>query len=117
MSGRVYSAREMYDLGVVDEIVEDGAGLESTRLLIKARQRRRNSYRAMSEAKRELMPVSHAEMRAIVDIWVDAALALEERDQRMMGRLVRAQDKLMSSSQDEQDVAELYESVPQVANA
>jgi DSF synthase len=108
MSGQVYTAKQMYDLGVVDEITEDGTGLEVTRAMIKARQRKRNSYRAMSIAKREFQPVSHAEMKAIVEIWVDAAMRLETRDLRMMGRLVRAQDKLAASNQDEDAVERLF---------
>jgi DSF synthase len=94
MSGKVFTALEMFDLGVVDELAADGAGLEATRYLIKSRQRRRNSYRAMSQAKREFQPVNHSEMRAVVEIWVDAALNLESRDLRMMARLARAQDKI-----------------------
>ncbi len=94
MSGKVYTAREMFDLGVVDEVAADGAGLEAVRYMIKARQRKHNSYAAMSLAKREIHPISHAEMRNVVDVWVDAALALENRDLRMMARLARAQDKM-----------------------
>ncbi len=94
MSGKVFTAREMFDLGVVDEVAADGAGLEATRYLVKSRLRRRNSYRAMSSAKRQFQPVSHSEMRAVVDIWVDAALNLEARDLRMMARLARAQDRI-----------------------
>lgn len=101
MSGRVYGAKEMHDLGVVDVLAEDGAGLDTTRAMIQARQRKRNSFRAMSLAKREFLPVGHAEMRNVVAVWVDAALRLENRDLRMMARLVRAQDRLESRSQDE----------------
>ena len=108
MSGQVFTAKQMHDLGVVDEITEDGTGLEVTRAMIKARQRKRNSYRAMSMAKREFQPVSHAEMAAIVEIWVDAAMRLETRDLRMMGRLVRAQDKLAASTPDEDLVERLF---------
>ena len=93
LSGRVFTAREMCDVGVVDEVAADGAGYEATRYLIKSRQRKANAYRAMSAAKRELQAVKHSEMRAIVDVWVDAALRLENRDLRMMARLARAQDK------------------------
>lgn len=100
MSGKVFSAREMHELGVVDEVADDGAGLEATKYLVKSRQRRRNSFRAMSQAKREFQPVSHSEMRAIVEIWVDAALALENRDLRMMARLARAQDKISVSAEE-----------------
>ncbi|MGH8803027.1 MAG: hypothetical protein ACREX6_12120, partial [Casimicrobiaceae bacterium] len=101
MSGRVYSANEMHDLGVVDVLAEDGAGLDTVRAMIQSRQRKRNSYRAMSLAKREFQPVSHAEMRNVVALWVDAALRLENRDLRMMARLVRAQDRLETRSRDD----------------
>ena len=101
MSGRVYNAKEMHDLGVVDVLAEDGAGLETVRAMIETRRRKRNSYRAMSLAKREFQPVSHAEMRNVVAVWVDAALRLENRDLRMMARLVRAQDRLESRSQED----------------
>jgi len=117
MSGRVYTAREMYDMGVVDELAEDGAGLETARLMIKSRQRRKNAYRAMSDAKREVMPVDHAEMRAVVDVWVDAALKLETRDLRMMARLARAQDRLVSTTREETVLDNLYEPMEEAANA
>ncbi|MCC6869513.1 MAG: enoyl-CoA hydratase/isomerase family protein [Burkholderiales bacterium] len=98
MSGRVFTAREMHELHVVDEVVADGQGLEAVNHSIRTRQRRRNAYRAVSQAKRVCQPVSLAEMQAVVDIWVDAALALEHRDLRMMARLARAQDKTASAA-------------------
>lgn len=97
MSGRVYGAKEMHDLGVVDVLAEDGAGLDTVRAMIDSRRRRGNSYRAMSLAKREFQPVSHTEMRNVVAVWVDAALRLENRDLRMMARLARAQDRVAST--------------------
>lgn len=93
-SGKVYSASEMFEMGVVDEIAADGAGLEAVRYVIKSRQRKQNTYRAMSLAKRHVQAVSLVEMRNVVDVWVDAALALENRDLRMMARLARAQDRI-----------------------
>jgi len=116
MSGRVYSAKEMYDFGVVDELTEDGAGLETTQLLIKSRQRRRNTFRAMSQAKRRFQPVTAEEMKSIVDVWVSAAMNLETRDLRMMARLVKAQDRLMSSAEEEAVAIEgIYEPMRAVA--
>ena len=118
MSGRVYSAKEMYDLGVVDELAEDGAGLDATRLIIESRQRRKNSYNAMAKAKREIQPVTHSEMRAVVDIWVESALGVQTRDLRMMARLARAQDRLMSATNEEEDAADdLYVTIPEAATA
>jgi DSF synthase len=107
MSGQVFTAKQMYDVGVVDELVDDGNGLSATRAMIKARQRKRNTFRAMSAAKREFQPVSIAEMKSIVGVWVDAAMRLDTRDLRMMARLVRAQDKL-SSALVEDNVEQLF---------
>lgn len=116
MSGQVFTAKQMYDAGVIDELVEDGTGLDATRTIIKMRERKRNSYRAMSIAKREFHPVSHAEMQSIVDVWVDAAMRLDTRDMRMMARLVRAQDKLASETQEDAVVERLYGSELAVVN-
>ncbi len=103
-SGSVFSAREMADLGIVDEIVEDGLGVEATRALIKHRQRRGKSYRALQLAKRFCQPVTREELTSIVTVWVDAAMRLDARDLRMMSRLVRAQDRLTAVAQEEDHV-------------
>jgi DSF synthase len=42
-------------------------------------------------ARHHVNPVTRAELDAIVDVWVDCALRLEDRDLRMMSRVVRAQ--------------------------
>jgi DSF synthase len=108
MSGQVFTAKQMYDAGVVDELVEDGTGLATTQAIIQMRQRRHNSYRAMSMAKRHFQPVSLSEMQAIVDIWVDAAMNLETRDMRMMARLVRAQDRLATTTPEDEAIVHLF---------
>lgn len=108
MSGQVFTAKQMHDEGVVDELVEDGTGLDAVKAIIRLRHRRRNSYRAMSAAKREYQPVSQKEMRSIVDVWVDAAMKLETRDMRMMARLVRAQDRLANATPEEEAVERLF---------
>ena len=96
MSGQVFTAAEMHDLGVVDVLADDGMGTDIVRGLIRARQKRQNSYRAMARAKREYQPVPLSEMKAIVGIWVEAVLQLDARDLRMMARLVKAQDRLIA---------------------
>ncbi len=116
MSGQVFTAKEMYDAGVVDHLAEDGVGLETVRGLIKSRHRKRNAYRAMSMARREFQPLSQAEMRAVVGVWVAAAMRLENRDLRMMARLVRAQERLPAVSPDDECVELMYPAAAQVAN-
>lgn len=107
-SGRVFTAKEMQDLGVIDEVAEDGLGLATTRRFIENRQRRQNAHRAFQRAKLHFLPVQLSELKAIVDVWVDAAMHLETRDLRMMARLVRAQDKLLTMAPDDAVVESLY---------
>jgi DSF synthase len=116
MSGQVYTAQQMYDAGVVDHVTEDGNGLDFVRAMVNSRQRKRNSYRAMSLAKREFLPVRHDEMKSIVGVWVDAAMRLDTRDLRMMARLVRAQDKLQANNTEEDAVEQLFAPIQAVAN-
>jgi DSF synthase len=108
MSGAVFTAKEMFEIGVVDELVEDGLGAESVRKMIQARQRRAHSYRSMKVAKQFYQPVSLAELQNIVNVWVDSALKLESRDLRMMARLVRGQDKLLAAPPEDEEVEAIY---------
>lgn len=117
MSGQVFTAAEMHQLGVVDVLIDDGMGPDTVRGLIRTRQKRQNSYRAMARAKREYQSVPHAEMRAIVGVWVEAVLQLEARDLRMMARLVKAQDRLIARAPEEDQVNELFAPIAAVSNA
>src|SRR5271165_4924848 len=86
MSGRVFSAKEMYDLGVVDIIAEDGFGLEAVRKHIQLRERKPVAYRTLFQAKQICDPIVKQQLLDIVDLWVNAAMQLETRDLRMMAR-------------------------------
>lgn len=90
-SGAVYSARELYDLGVVDVITPDGTGEAAVYSYIRKHAKQGNGRRAFERARIEVEPVSRDELLRVLDIWVDTALRLDERDLRMMERLLRAQ--------------------------
>jgi DSF synthase len=47
----------------------------------------------MYECRRHAMPVTYEELIKITEVWVDAALQLQDRDLKMMGRLVRSQQR------------------------
>ena len=92
-SGTVYSARELYDMGVVDVITPDGTGEAAVYSYIRKHAKQGNGRRAFERARGEVDAVTRDEMMRVLTIWVDAALKLEERDLRMMERLVRAQNR------------------------
>jgi DSF synthase len=92
-SGAVYSARQLYDMGVVDVITPDGTGEAAVYGYIKKHSRAGNGRRALEQVRNELQPVTREELIRVVEIWADAAMKLEERDLKMMDRLVRAQER------------------------
>jgi len=92
-SGNIYTARQLYDMGVVDVLAPDDAGEAAVYGFIKKHARAPNGRRALEMVRREVEPVTHEELMRVVGIWADAALRLSERDIRLMERLVRAQDR------------------------
>ncbi|HEY8610834.1 MAG TPA: crotonase/enoyl-CoA hydratase family protein [Roseomonas sp.] len=99
-SGRIYSAEELHAMGIVDVLAEDGEGEVAVRDYIAKNQRKRNAYLAMYRARRRANPITLAELRDIVAVWVDAAMELGEPDLRKMCRLAAAQDRRMAALQD-----------------
>jgi DSF synthase len=92
LSGQLYSAENLYELGVVDILAEKGEGELALLGYIKRAERADNGYRAMREVKDACNPITYQELLDITTIWVKAALRLEKRDLRMMERLVNRQN-------------------------
>ena len=92
-SGRIYTAAELHEMGVVDVVVEDGTGEAAVYDYIGRNERRRNGMQAMFNCRRHLNPISYDELLNITNIWVDAALRLEDKDLKLMSRLGRSQIK------------------------
>jgi len=93
LSGEVFSAQQMQEMGIVDVLVEDGTGEDAVRDYILRNQSRRHAHAAIYKARRRVSPVTLEELRDVTDIWVDTAMALSERDLRRMQHLVSAQDR------------------------
>ena len=92
-SGNIYTARQLFDLGVVDVLAPDGAGEATIYSFIKKHARAANGRRGIEAARREVESLTRDELMRVVAVWSDAALRLTERDLRMMERLVRAQNR------------------------
>jgi DSF synthase len=93
MSGDTYSAEQLYQMGVVDVLADDGDGERAIRDYIGRHERRHGAHLAIYKARNVVNPVTLGEMLDITAIWVDAALRLEESDLRRMERLAAAQDR------------------------
>ena len=74
---------------------DDGEGEAAVTEWIMKNERRRNGMQAVFAARQHVQPVTREELDAITETWVDAALRLEDRDLKMMSRIVRAQMRRM----------------------
>ena len=93
LSGRIYSADELHDMGLVHTVVPDGEGEQAVNDYVDANSRWHNAHHATFKAGRRVDPVTLEELRDVVDGWAEAALRLSETDLRRMARLAGAQDR------------------------
>jgi DSF synthase len=94
LSGRIYTAEELYEMGVVDVIAEDGGGVDEVERFIKKHERNRNTKNALLKIRNRVNPIKYEELMDIGEIWVDAAMRLTSKELKVMERLIRSQDKM-----------------------
>ena len=92
LSGKLYTAEELFDMGVIDILAEKGEGELALYKYIKKAKKSPNCYKAMAKVKDICNPVSYEELVAIANVWADAALNLTDKDLKMMTRLVKRQN-------------------------
>jgi len=90
LSGRLYGAEEMYDLGVIDLVVDAGCGEAAVREYI-SDQRKHGARNAIYRARQQIHPLMISELRAITDMWIQTMMDLSPADLRRMGHLRSAQ--------------------------
>lgn len=94
-SGKVFSAGEMLELGAIDEVVADGTGESVIRERLGGNRHMRNGLLGLAQARRRVYAVGLDELSDVVNIWVQHALRLTERDLKLMSRLVTRQNTLL----------------------
>jgi DSF synthase len=99
LSGRIYTAEEMKDVGLIHILAEPGQGIAEARDYIHRSKRRHTGSRSIYQIGREVNPITLAELDRIVQVWADACLQLRDRDLKVMHRLVSAQDRLQGTPQ------------------
>ena len=105
LSGKVLAAPKLHALGIVDVLAKDGEGESAAQAWIAKNLRKRGSFQGLMRARKEVFPVTRAELDAIVEIWVDTAMRLEERDLNMMNWLLRAQMRRLEAGDAVQNAA------------
>jgi DSF synthase len=91
LSGRLYEAQELEELGLVDLVVGEGEGPAAVRDYLERNRRRHATLLALSRVRQRCQPVTYEELIDVTDVWVETAMGLHEADLRRMEHLVRAQ--------------------------
>ncbi len=91
LSGRLYTADQLFRRQLVDLVVEDGEGEVAIEAVIQSVDPRLRGTLAALEARRHAAPITYESLMTIVDQWTETALQLTDRDLRLMERLARAQ--------------------------
>jgi DSF synthase len=94
VSNQTYTAEEMYELGLVHHLAENGEGVAACQDFIRKAERRHPGLVNSRKAMKLTNPIGLAELKRIVDLWADAALQLSDGDLKVMGRLTRAQERI-----------------------
>jgi DSF synthase len=94
LSGRIYSADELYEMGVVDVLANDGEGLDEVNKFIRKYEKNKNTRESLLKIRNRVNPVSYEELIDIGEIWVEAAMSLTSRELKVMERLVKSQDRM-----------------------
>ncbi len=106
VTGRLFDAAELHEMGVVDVLAGDGEGEKAVYEYMAQHLRRPNVYRSVLRARQRIHPIVLEELRDIADLWVDAAMNLGPADIRLMERLVRAQDRIAAGAATPRHAAE-----------
>jgi len=91
LDSQAFGARDLYDLGLVNWVCDDGAGVEAMDRQLAWMLERFDAVFAVFEARRRAQPVSRDEMDSIGDSWVRLAMRLPESSLRRMKKLSQAQ--------------------------
>jgi DSF synthase len=91
LSGKLYTADQLYRRSLVDMVVDDGQGEAALDHVVRGVDPRLRGTLAALQGQRLAAPITYESLLATVELWADAALALTNRDLRLMERLARAQ--------------------------
>ena len=98
LEGKLFRADELYDMGVVDILADDGLGEAAIIDYTRKNRERFHAERAVYRARRISNPVSLEELLEVTDMWAETALYLDEKDVRKMERLAAAQERRIKRS-------------------
>jgi DSF synthase len=98
LEGKIYGAQELFDMGIVDILVNDGEGEAA---IVEYTQRHKNRFaaeRAVYRSRRIASPIELQELLDITLVWAETAMTLDDADIKKMERLANAQERKLTRS-------------------
>ncbi len=92
-SGKIYSAQELYEQGVITILAEPQGAKKALDEFIKKESRTLRGIQAVRSAKHIYNDIDYLELLDISTIWVESALKLQREDLKLMNLLVKSQTK------------------------
>lgn len=105
MSGEIYKAEALYELGVIDILAEPGKARESLQRFMDKHHKSSTTRHAVLQMRERVNPLNYPELKDIVDLWVESAMNLEEKNLKIMERLVKAQTRRVDKTAADQQAA------------
>lgn len=90
-NGKIYKAAELKEMGVVDELCPKGQGELTVEKIIAIHAKQRTPRLMLQRSRHRVAPLNYEELQTVVDEWVEAAMALGEKDLRVMDMLIQLQ--------------------------
>ena len=90
-NGKIYTAAELLQMGIVDEICPQGQGMLAVEKFIAEHRKHAPARLALQRARARLAPLNRDELHRVVDDWVEIAMALGESELRVMDMLIQMQ--------------------------
>lgn len=97
-TGKLLTAEELHEMGVVHILAEPGAGVSAVSKYIHRHGARHAAELCMLGASKRANPIPFEELDDIVAHWVDACMTLGKHDLAVMQRLVSAQSRLEAAA-------------------
>ena len=91
MDQRIYTAEELHELGVVDILVARGEGREATADYMRRHIGLVSGLQGFQQAVERVYPLEYDELADVVDLWVESAMKVNDRNKRLMEYFARAQ--------------------------
>ncbi len=96
LSGKIYTAEEMFDMGLVDVLAEDGEGEKAVQDYIARNLKRHSTLQALHDVRRRVGGLDLQELLDVTERWVDEAMNMDESSLKRMERLRSAQARRLA---------------------